>query len=59
MGEYGRMSELTHLRRCLRAAGVSFADVVELTYFVTDAAHPPAVRETGPGQDGGSGAGRG
>ncbi|WP_405984341.1 RidA family protein [Streptomyces sp. NBC_00872] len=53
------MSELTHLRRCLRAAGVSFADVVELTYFVTDAAHPPAVRETGPGQDGGSGAGRG
>ncbi|MEV7678420.1 RidA family protein [Streptomyces sp. NPDC088341] len=87
-----------NLRRCLGAAGASFADVVKLTYFVTDVAHLPAVREardavidtarppassavqvaalfrpellveieafalvreTGPGQDGGPGTGRG
>ncbi|MDQ0993925.1 RidA family protein [Streptomyces sp. V3I7] len=33
-----------NLRRCLAAAGASFADVVKLTYFVTDMAHMPAVR---------------
>ncbi|QXE33957.1 RidA family protein [Streptomyces sp. GMY02] len=34
-----------NLRRCLAAAGAGFADVVKLTYFVTDVAHLPAVRE--------------
>ncbi|MFF4391252.1 MULTISPECIES: RidA family protein [unclassified Streptomyces] len=34
-----------NLRRCLAAAGASFDDVVKLTYFVTDVAHLPAVRE--------------
>ncbi|MER6390743.1 RidA family protein [Streptomyces sp. NPDC060334] len=34
-----------NLRRCLAAAGASFADVVKLTYFVTDVAHLPAVRD--------------
>ncbi|SOD58331.1 Enamine deaminase RidA, house cleaning of reactive enamine intermediates, YjgF/YER057c/UK114 family [Streptomyces zhaozhouensis] len=33
-----------NLRRCLAAAGVGFADVVKLTYFLTDLAHLPAVR---------------
>jgi enamine deaminase RidA (YjgF/YER057c/UK114 family) len=33
-----------NLRRCLAAAGATFADVVKLTYFVTDTAHLPAVR---------------
>ncbi|GAA2511136.1 RidA family protein [Streptomyces gobitricini] len=33
-----------NLRRCLAAAGAGFDDVVKLTYFVTDAAHLPAVR---------------
>ena len=33
-----------NLRRCLAAAGATFADVVKLTYFVTDVAHLPAVR---------------
>ncbi|AKN73508.1 endoribonuclease L-PSP [Streptomyces sp. PBH53] len=33
-----------NLRRCLAAAGAGFADVVKLTYFVTDMAHLPAVR---------------
>ncbi|MFF3314425.1 RidA family protein [Streptomyces sp. NPDC003035] len=33
-----------NLRRCLSAAGAGFADVVKLTYFVTDVAHLPAVR---------------
>ncbi|CAM5722457.1 Enamine deaminase RidA OS=Streptomyces fumanus OX=67302 GN=GCM10018772_59380 PE=4 SV=1 [Streptomyces fumanus] len=33
-----------NLRRCLAAAGATFADVVKLTYYVTDMAHLPAVR---------------
>lgn len=34
-----------NLRRCLAAAGATFDDVVKLTYFVTDVADLPAVRE--------------
>ncbi|MCJ1681361.1 RidA family protein [Streptomyces sp. APSN-46.1] len=34
-----------NLRRCLAAAGAGFDDVVKLTYFVTDTAHLPAVRD--------------
>ncbi|QIQ01799.1 RidA family protein [Streptomyces liangshanensis] len=34
-----------NLRRCLAAAGATFDDVVKLTFFVTDVAHLPAVRE--------------
>ncbi|MFI6849203.1 RidA family protein [Kitasatospora sp. NBC_00085] len=34
-----------NLSRCLAAAGAGFADVVKLTYFVTDMAFMPAVRE--------------
>ncbi|WP_228973662.1 RidA family protein [Streptomyces sp. DH12] len=34
-----------NLGRCLDAAGATFADVVKLTYYVTDVAHLPAVRE--------------
>ncbi|MCX5386545.1 RidA family protein [Streptomyces sp. NBC_00083] len=34
-----------NLRRCLAAAGATFEDVVKLTYFVTDIAHLPAIRE--------------
>ena len=33
-----------NLRGCLAAAGASFADVVKLTYFLTDAAHLPVIR---------------
>jgi enamine deaminase RidA (YjgF/YER057c/UK114 family) len=33
-----------NLRRCLIAAGTTFADVIKLTYFVTDVAHMPAIR---------------
>lgn len=33
-----------NLRRCLVAAGAGFADVVKLTYFVTDMAYMPAIR---------------
>ncbi|GHG61028.1 RidA family protein [Streptomyces griseocarneus] len=33
-----------NLRRCLAAAGASFADVVKLTYYVTDIAQLPAIR---------------
>ncbi|WP_026212248.1 RidA family protein [Longispora albida] len=33
-----------NLRLCLAAAGATFADVVKLTYFVTDVAHLPAIR---------------
>jgi len=33
-----------NLRRCLAAAGASFADVIKLTYFFTDVAHLPAIR---------------
>ncbi|WP_324788054.1 RidA family protein [Streptomyces sp. H51] len=35
----------TNLGRCLAAAGATFDDVVKLTYFVTDMAHMPAIRE--------------
>ncbi|MFE7580260.1 RidA family protein [Streptomyces gardneri] len=34
-----------NLERCLAAAGAGFGDVVKLTYFVTDVAHLPAVRD--------------
>ncbi|GAA3211036.1 RidA family protein [Streptomyces sp. XM83C] len=34
-----------NLRRCLAAAGAGFDDVVKLTYFVTDMAYMPAIRE--------------
>ncbi|MFB7382789.1 RidA family protein [Kitasatospora purpeofusca] len=34
-----------NLRRCLAAAGADFSHVVKLTYFLTDIAHMPAVRE--------------
>ncbi|MGV9555561.1 RidA family protein [Streptomyces sp. NPDC003401] len=34
-----------NLRRCLAAAGATFDDVVKLTYFVTDMAYMPAIRE--------------
>ncbi|MCS0638509.1 RidA family protein [Streptomyces sp. LP05-1] len=33
-----------NLARCLAAAGAGFDDVIKLTYYVTDAAHLPAVR---------------
>jgi Endoribonuclease L-PSP len=33
-----------NLRRCLAAAGLSFDDVIKLTYYLTDVAHLPAVR---------------
>src|SRR5499427_11105041 len=33
-----------NLRRCLAAAGLSFGEVIKLTYYLTDAAHLPAVR---------------
>ncbi|MFF3646487.1 RidA family protein [Streptomyces sp. NPDC002564] len=33
-----------NLRRCLAAAGASFADVAKLTYFVTDIAILPQIR---------------
>ena len=33
-----------NLRRCLAAAGASFADVIKLTYFLTDVAHLPVIR---------------
>lgn len=33
-----------NLRRCLAAAGATFADVVKLSYFVTDMSILPAVR---------------
>lgn len=34
-----------NVERCLAAAGAGFGDVVKLTYFLTDVAHLPAVRE--------------
>jgi enamine deaminase RidA (YjgF/YER057c/UK114 family) len=34
-----------NLGRCLAAAGATFDDVVKLTYFVTDVAQLPAVRQ--------------
>lgn len=33
-----------NLRRCLAAAGLSFAEVIKLTYYLTDMAYLPAVR---------------
>lgn len=33
-----------NLRRCLAAAGLSFGEVIKLTYYVTDVAHLPQVR---------------
>jgi len=33
-----------NLRRCLAAAGLSFGEVIKLTYYLTDMAHLPAVR---------------
>ncbi|MFI6638041.1 RidA family protein [Streptomyces sp. NPDC050504] len=33
-----------NMRRCLAEAGATLADVVKLTYFMTDLAHLPAVR---------------
>ena len=33
-----------NLRRCLAAAGLSFDEVIKLTYYLTDMAHLPAVR---------------
>jgi enamine deaminase RidA (YjgF/YER057c/UK114 family) len=33
-----------NLRRCLAAAGATFADVIKLTYYVTDVAYLPAIR---------------
>ncbi|MFI2612196.1 RidA family protein [Kitasatospora sp. NPDC018619] len=34
-----------NLRRCLAAAGAGFGDVVKFTYFVTDIADLPVIRE--------------
>jgi enamine deaminase RidA (YjgF/YER057c/UK114 family) len=34
-----------NLRRCLAAVDAGFDDVVKLTFFVTDMAHMPAIRE--------------
>ncbi|MFF9646494.1 RidA family protein [Kitasatospora aureofaciens] len=34
-----------NLRRCLAAAGADFSDVVKFTFFMTDIAHLPAIRE--------------
>ncbi|MFI7499221.1 RidA family protein [Streptomyces sp. NPDC049687] len=34
-----------NLRRCLTAAGAGFENVVKLTFYVTDVAHLPAIRE--------------
>ena len=34
-----------NLRRCLASADATFDDVVKLTYFVTDMAHMPTIRE--------------
>src|SRR6516165_9614013 len=33
-----------NLRRCLAAAGATFADVIKLNYYVVDIGHLPAVR---------------
>ncbi len=33
-----------NLDACLKAAGATFADVVKMTYFVTDIAYLPAIR---------------
>jgi enamine deaminase RidA (YjgF/YER057c/UK114 family) len=33
-----------NLRRCLAAAGLSFDEVIKLTYYLTDVAYLPAIR---------------
>ncbi|GAB2731139.1 RidA family protein [Kitasatospora kifunensis] len=33
------------IRRCLAEAGAGFDDVIKLTFFLTDVAHLPAIRE--------------
>jgi enamine deaminase RidA (YjgF/YER057c/UK114 family) len=33
-----------NLRRCLAAAGLSFGEVIKLTFYLTDMAHLPVVR---------------
>ena len=33
-----------NLRRCLAAAGATFADVVKLNFYVTDVGYLPAIR---------------
>jgi enamine deaminase RidA (YjgF/YER057c/UK114 family) len=33
-----------NLRRCLAAAGATFADVIKLTFFITDVAYLPDIR---------------
>jgi enamine deaminase RidA (YjgF/YER057c/UK114 family) len=33
-----------NMRRCLAAAGLSFGEVIKLTYYLTDMAHLPTVR---------------
>ncbi|MEU8223464.1 RidA family protein [Kribbella sp. NPDC048915] len=46
LGDPGAQAEqvFANLERCLATAGATFADVVKLTYFVTDIGHLPAVR---------------
>jgi len=34
-----------NLRRCLAAAGLSFGEVIKLTYYLTDMAHLPKERD--------------
>ena len=34
-----------NLRRCLAAAGLSFSEVIKLTYYLTDMAHLPKERD--------------
>lgn len=38
------LAAFENLNRCLAAAGAAFADVIKLTFFVTDVVHLPAVR---------------
>jgi enamine deaminase RidA (YjgF/YER057c/UK114 family) len=45
-GNFERQAEqvFANLETALREAGATFADVVKLTYYVTDTAHVPALR---------------
>ncbi|MDX2968728.1 RidA family protein [Kribbella solani] len=47
IGDPGAQAEqvFANLERCLAAAGATFADVVKMTFFVTDVAYMPAIRE--------------
>nr|WP_238353250.1 RidA family protein [Kribbella solani] len=47
IGDPGAQAEqvFANLERCLAAAGATFADVVKMTFFVTDVAYLPAIRE--------------